>query len=460
MKIACVILAAGLGKRMRSKLVKVLHPVCGEPMIYYPVALALQRGFDPVVVVVGTQAEAVRSFLSERFGKSVRLAVQDPPRGTGHAVASARRALAGHRGKLAIMYGDVPLVGGREISVLVRGGKAAAVAFLTGKLADPSGYGRVIRDGRDDPVRIVEDSDASPAERRVQEINTGFYLVDTPFVFATLDRLRRSNAQGEYYLTDIVEAARRAGLMVRGIERPDLSGMLGVNTRRELATAEALLNRRLVERLLSGGVTVVDPDRTCLGPNVRVGTDTVIHPGCYLRGRVRIGAGCRIGPGAVIRDAWIGRGAEVNAYSVLEGCRVGPGAVVGPFARLRPGADMGSGAHVGNFVEVKKSRLGRDSKANHLTYLGDATIGAHVNVGAGTITCNYDGVEKHPTVIDDGVFIGSDTQFVAPVRVGRNAVIGAGTTVTMDVPAGALAVSRVRQSNIEGYNRRKPTRRH
>ncbi|MBN2494781.1 MAG: bifunctional UDP-N-acetylglucosamine diphosphorylase/glucosamine-1-phosphate N-acetyltransferase GlmU [Deltaproteobacteria bacterium] len=454
MATACVILAAGMGKRMRSKRVKVLHELCGAPMIDYPVSLALQRRCRPVVVVVGSQRELVEQHLRARFGKRVRIAVQDPPLGTGHAVLCARRALGSQRGKLLILYGDVPLLTGKELGALARASRKAELAFLTCRLDDPTDYGRVIRDGQGEVVSIVEQRDASRAERRIREVNSGIYLVDAAFAFRSLARLGRGNAQGEYYLTDLVAAARGRGLRVEGVEVPPDS-VLGVNDRRELARVGKEINRRLLDRLMASGVSVLDPDSTFAGAEVRIGTDSLLLPGCVLRGQVRIGRGCTIGPGAVIEDARIGDGAEVRAYSVLEGCRVGAGATVGPFARLRPGTVLEDQVRVGNFVECKKAHLGRGTKAGHLSYLGDAEIGRQVNVGAGTITCNYDGEHKHTTRIDDGAFIGSDTQLVAPVRVGRGAYVGAGTTVTRDVPAEALAVSRARQRNVEGYARRK-----
>jgi bifunctional UDP-N-acetylglucosamine pyrophosphorylase/glucosamine-1-phosphate N-acetyltransferase len=459
MKTACVILAAGEGKRMRTRLPKVMHEVCSEPMIYYPVRLAIQRGYRPVVVVTSKAGEAVRSFLTDRFGDRVRFALQDPPRGTGHAVMSARKALKGHRGKLVILYGDVPLLQAQDLSALERSGRNSAVAFLTCVLSDPTGYGRVIRDEQGRAVRIVEQTDAGASQRRIREINAGIYLVRAPDVFSALKDVRSRNKQGEYYLTDLVELARRKGQVVRAVVRKGSRELLGVNDRKELAEAHRKMSRRLIDRLLEKGVTVVDPQRTYLGPEVRVGKDTVIFPDCIIHKRVQIGSGCRIGPGAVIQDARIESGAEIRAYSVLEDCRVGPGALVGPFARLRPGTVLSADARVGNFVEVKKTKVGKGSKANHLTYLGDTTIGAGVNVGAGTITCNYDGVNKYPTVIEDGVFIGSDTQLVAPVKVGKNAIIGAGTTVTKNVPEDSLAVSRVPQRNIKGYARRKRRKR-
>ncbi|HUU00611.1 MAG TPA: bifunctional UDP-N-acetylglucosamine diphosphorylase/glucosamine-1-phosphate N-acetyltransferase GlmU [Myxococcota bacterium] len=455
MKTACVILAAGDGKRMRSALPKVMHPVCGQPMIYYPVAQVLRCGFGPVVVVVSGRDSETTDFLRGRFGNKLVFATQKKQLGTGHAVLSARRALSSHKGKLAIIYGDVPLLSSSDLSALSRAGKRAAVTFLSCRLDDPAGYGRVIRDARGEVECIVEHRDASAGQRRIDEINAGSYLVDTPLVFEALSRIKNANNQGEYYLTDLVAEARRRGLPVRAVVRPGARALLGVNDRLQLAAAERQMNLRFCERLMKKGVTIIAPEHTWLGPEVEIGSDTVLEPGCFLRGRVKIGQGCRIGPGAVITDASIGADVNVLAYSVLADCRVDRGARVGPFARLRPGAHLMDGARVGNFVEVKKSTLGKGAKAGHLSYLGDAEIGADVNVGAGTITCNYDGAHKYRTEIGEGAFIGSDTQLVAPVKVGKRAVVGAGTTVTIDVPDDALAVSRVRQKNIKGYAKRR-----
>jgi len=459
MKTACVILAAGEGKRMHTRIPKVMHEVCFEPMIYYPVRLALKRGYQPVVVVTSKAGSAVQGYLAGRFGDRVRFAVQDPPRGTGHAVISAKKALKGFKGKLVILYGDVPLLQAQDLSALERSGKQAAVAFLTCMLEDPTGYGRVVRDERGRVARIVEQTDADVDERRIPEINAGIYLVRAPDVFAALKGVRSKNKQGEYYLTDLISLARRRGQVVRAVRRQGSRELLGVNNRRELAEAHRRMNRRLTDDLMAKGVTIVDPDRTYLGPEVSIGKDTVIFPDCIIHQKVQIGSGCRIGPGAIIQNARIESGAEIRPYSVLEDCRVGKGCLVGPFARLRPGTVLEADARVGNFVEVKKTRVGKGSKVNHLTYLGDTTIGSGVNVGAGTITCNYDGVNKYPTIIEDGVFIGSDTQLVAPVKVGKNAIVGAGTTVTGNVPAGALAVSRTPQKNIKGYAKRKRRKR-
>jgi bifunctional UDP-N-acetylglucosamine pyrophosphorylase / glucosamine-1-phosphate N-acetyltransferase len=455
MKTACVILAAGMGKRMRSALPKVLHELCGEPMVSYPVTLALSRGYDPVVVVISKRGDAIRSFLNSRFGARVRLVVQDPPSGTGHAVLCTRPELGNHHGKLVILYGDVPLLTKRELSLLERAGRRSTIAFLTCRLDDPARYGRVIRDERGDVLRIVEHADATPEERAITEINAGIYMVDAPFAFATLAAQGKGNAQGEYYLTDLVGAAQNRGLGTRAVEVRDVENVLGANDRRELAHLQAIMNQRLIEQIMRNGVTVVDPATTYVGPRVRVGADSVILPSCEIQGAVRIGKECRIGPAAVIHNARIGDQVEVRAYSVVEDCRVGAGSRVGPFARLRPGTVLAANVHIGNFVEVKASSIGTGSKANHLTYLGDSLIGSGVNVGAGTITCNYDGVGKYQTIIDSDVFIGSDSQLVAPVRVGRGSYVGAGTTVTEDVPSGALAITRVPQRNIEGYAKRK-----
>jgi bifunctional UDP-N-acetylglucosamine pyrophosphorylase / glucosamine-1-phosphate N-acetyltransferase len=454
MKTACVILAAGDGKRMRSALPKVMHPVCGLPMIFYPVSLALRRGFGPVVVVVSGRDSETTDFLRGRFGSKIVFARQKKQLGTGHAVFSARRELSSRKGKLVILYGDVPLLSGQDLTALAKAGKRSALAFLSCHLEDPSGYGRVIRNVLGGVESIVEHRDASSSERRIDEINAGIYLVDTPFAFEALSRIKNTNDQGEYYLTDLVAEARRRELPVRAVVRPGAGALLGVNDRLQLAKAERQMNLRFCERLMKKGVTIVAPEQTWLGPEVEVGTDSVIEPNCFFRGRVKIGSGCRIGPGSVISDSVIGSNVKVLAYSVLADCRVDHGASVGPFARLRPGAHLKDDARVGNFVEIKKSTLGKGAKAGHLSYLGDAEIGADVNVGAGTITCNYDGAHKYRTVIAEGAFIGSDTQLVAPVKVGKRAVVGAGTTVTIDVPDDALAVSRVRQKNIKGYSRR------
>ncbi|RME25806.1 MAG: UDP-N-acetylglucosamine diphosphorylase/glucosamine-1-phosphate N-acetyltransferase, partial [Deltaproteobacteria bacterium] len=384
---ACVILAAGEGKRMRSEKPKVLHEVCGEPMLHYPVSLAIECGFSPVVVVLSPRLEGmIGKQLVERFGPRVVTAVQEQPLGTAHAVLCGRRVLSGFSGKLAILYGDVPLLDRQDIMALSRAGRASNVAFLTCRLADPAGYGRVVRNDAGEPIRIVEHRDAKATERKIDEVNAGIYLVDAPWVFRALRAVGKANAQGEYYLTDLVELAIRRGLKVRAVQRPGAERILGINDRVQLARAEELLNLRFAHKLMKAGVTIVSPRNTWLGPQTQVGRDTVILPGCIFRGEVKIGSNCTIGPGVVMTDCTVDRDVQVGPYCVMEGCSVERGARIGPFSRLRPGAHIGRDARVGNFVEVKNSTLGRGAKANHLTYLGDAEIGPGVNVGAGTIT--------------------------------------------------------------------------
>jgi len=457
-----VILAAGLGKRMKSKLPKVLHPLAGRPMIAYPLAAAAALKPDSVVLVLGRGADQVRSVVEEEAerlglaGTRIAFALQARQLGTGHAVMQAEGALKGARGDLLILSGDVPAIRADTLRRLVRRHRAAraAATVLTMRLADPSGYGRVIRgagSARGEVERIVEHVDASAAERRVEEINAGIYVADARGIFAAVRGAKRSNAQKEYYLTDMVEAFRGKGGRVIGHEHAPPDEVMGVNDRRDLARAARLLNDRAVEGLMKGGVTIVDPARTDVESTVKVGADTVIHPGVTLAGRTRIGSGCVLHPGTRVQDAILGDGCVVLDHSLIVESRIGSGVRIGPMAHLRPGTDLADDVRIGNFVETKKTKVGRGSKANHLTYLGDAKIGGKVNVGAGTITCNYDGKNKHQTVMDDGVFIGSNAELVAPVRIGRGAYVAAGSTITKDVPAGALGVGRARQSNKEGW---------
>ena len=457
-----ILLAAGLGKRMRSATAKVLHPVAGRPMVAYPIAAAAALRPSTVVVVVGNQGGSVRRAAQSEWARLrlpdpvLRFAVQERQLGTGHAVLQAEPQLRGASGDLLILSGDVPAIRPDTLRRLLRRHRAsrAAATVLTTRLADPAGYGRVIRgDGaaRGEVIRIVEHRDATAAQRIIHEVNAGIYAVDPHRVFEAVRGGRRTNAQREFYLTDIVTRFRAEGWRVVPFEHPFAAEVMGVNDRAELARAGRALIVRTLERLMAAGVTVVDPDRTDVEPTVRVGRDTVIHPGVTLAGSTRIGRGCVLHPGSRLVDATVGDGSVVLDHCLIVESRIGSRARVGPMANLRPGTRLADDVRIGNFVETKKATLGRGSKANHLTYLGDATIGRRVNVGAGTITCNYDGVHKHRTVMEDGVFIGSDTQLVAPVRVGRGAYVGAGSTITKDVPAGALAVSRVRQTNKKGW---------
>ncbi len=461
-RIAAVVLAAGKGTRMKSDMAKVLHRACGRPLAWFPIRAAFALDCAPVVAVVGHQAETVEKELGQLFpGAPLQFALQAQQLGTGHAVTCAQAALreAGFetRGSVLLLCGDTPLVTSETLQRLVRAKEKsrALLAFITTRPKDPKGYGRVVRNEKGGSERVVEEKDATAAEKQIGEVNAGIYLCDSAFLFRALAQANRDNAQGEYYLTDIVSDAAAAARQGRApwsttIEASE-EEVSGVNDRAQLAWSAARLRERRLQALMRDGVSVTDPAVTYVDEGVEIGPDSVLEPLVSLRGRTRLGRGVEVGQGCVLVDMEVEDGARILPYSHLEGSRVGSGASVGPFARLRPGAQVGSQAHVGNFVELKKTVLGKGSKANHLSYLGDAVIGAGVNVGAGTITCNYDGKKKHVTVIEDGAFIGSDTQLVAPVTVHQDAYVGTGTTVREDVPAGSLAVSAGKQRNIEGW---------
>jgi bifunctional UDP-N-acetylglucosamine pyrophosphorylase / glucosamine-1-phosphate N-acetyltransferase len=449
-QLSIIILAAGQGTRMKSGLPKVLHRIAGEPLIYYPIALAGELGASRIVVVLGHHAESVRRAIEDRFGQDeVEIALQEEQLGTAHAVAQAAPLLQDVTGPVLLVYGDIPLLGRQTLERLRAAWRPGGLALVTARPADPTGYGRILRSEDGGVARIVEDKDASAAERRIGEINAGIYCVDAALLREAIARVGNRNAQREFYLTDLAAIAAARG-RVESIEAP-AEEVSGINDRVQLAALEKLLQRRLAHALMKSGVTLRDPERVLLDSQVTVGPDSELGPGVELRGATRIGAGCRIEAGCILTDATIGDGVHLKPYCVVASSRVGTGAVVGPFAHLRPETELGDGVHIGNFVETKKARLGQGTKANHLSYLGDAEIGAGVNVGAGTITCNYDGVHKHKTVIEDGAFIGSDTQLVAPVKVGAGAYVGAGTTVTKDVPPRALAVTRVPQKHVEDF---------
>ncbi|MGD8374638.1 MAG: bifunctional UDP-N-acetylglucosamine diphosphorylase/glucosamine-1-phosphate N-acetyltransferase GlmU [Acidobacteriota bacterium] len=457
-----VILAAGLGKRMKSSVIKVLHPVAGRPMIARSLAAAAALKPESVTMVLGNQAEAVRPAVEAAAAEArlppdrLRFALQRRQLGTGHAVMQAESRLRGAGGDLLILAGDVPAIRPETLRGLLRRHRAAraAATVLTAELEDPRGYGRILRGtgaGRDDVLRIVEHADADREQRRIREINSGIYVAEIPGVFRVLKGAGRSNAQNEYYLTDMVEAFRAQGRRVIARRHDHPAEVMGVNDRVELARAGRLLMGRTLEALMRAGVTILDPDRTDIEPGVRVGRDTVIHPGVTLTGRTRIGERCELYPGTRVHDSRIADDTVILDHCLVLGSRIGAGARIGPMAHLRPDSRLDAAVRVGNFVETKKTRMGRGSKANHLTYLGDSRVGRGVNVGAGTITCNYDGTAKHETVLGDGVFIGSDSQLVAPVKVGKGAYVAAGSTITRDVPPGALALSRARQVNKEGW---------
>ncbi|HJZ84618.1 MAG TPA: bifunctional UDP-N-acetylglucosamine diphosphorylase/glucosamine-1-phosphate N-acetyltransferase GlmU [Polyangia bacterium] len=456
--LSVVILAAGQGTRMKSSRAKVLHTLGGQPLVCFPIERARELGAARIVVVLGHQHAEVTAVIEQRFGAdAVEVALQLEQLGTAHAVAQAAPKLGGARGPILIIYADVPLLTADTLRRLCAGWRPGGLALVTARPTDPHGYGRIVRTPDGLVARIVEEKDATPAERRIAEINAGIYCVDAALLREALERVGRKNAQREFYLTDLAEMAAQRGRVE--VVEADADEVAGINDRAQLAACEARLHGQLARALMTGGVTIRDPARVRIDLGVTVGADTEIGPGVELRGGTRIGSGCRIEAGSILSAATVGDGVHIRPYCVLAQCTVGPGAVVGPFAHLRPGTELAEGVHIGNFVETKKARLGKGSKANHLTYLGDAELGAGVNVGAGTITCNYDGVAKQKTVIEDGVFIGSDTQLVAPVTVGAGAYIGAGTTVTRPVPPRALAISRAPQKNIEGYATRKQGKR-
>ena len=448
---AAVILAAGLGKRMKSNLPKVMHEAAGLPMVVYPVQAAFDAGASRVVVVVGHGRELVEKLLVDRFGDRVSFALQAEQLGTAHAVLQAKQQLAKFDGPILILYGDVPLVPADLLSDLATTYRqsGADLALATCMLDDPIGYGRILRDPSKRIVGIREHRDCSKSELAIHEVNPGLYIADRAFLFASLGRLSSKNAQGELYLTDVVALAAKKG-GVAGVPA-DAASLRGVNDRAELARADEAMRARITRNWMLRGVTLRDPVSTFIGPDVQIGVDTVLGAGVHLRGGTKIGSAVRIDVGCVIVDTEIADGAEVLPYTLVTDSRVGQGARLGPFSHIRPASDIGPGAHVGNFVELKKTVLGPNSKANHLAYLGDGMVGSDVNVGAGTIFCNYDGFGKWTTTLEDGAFIGSDSQLVAPIRIGKGAYVGTGSTVTMDVPDGALAIGRARQVNKEGY---------
>ena len=445
-----VVLAAGKGTRMKSSLPKVLHAAAGLPLIEHVLRTADRVSPTSVVIVVGHQADAVRSALQLR--PDVQFALQEPQLGTGHALLQAELALAGATGTVVLLSGDVPLLQPGTLERLVDHHVAtgAAATVLTAILEDPSGYGRIERHAGG-IAAIVEHRDATSEQRAIREINSGIYAFDIAPLFDALRRIGSANAQGEYYLPDLVRIYRDRGLRVETVTLDDPVEILGVNSRKELAQVAQALRAARNDELMASGVTLVDPATAYIGPDVTIGPDTVIHPNVYLEGRTTIGARCEIQCGVRIVDSTLADDVFVNSYCVIVKSSVASGAQLGPFAHLRPDSAVGEHAHVGNFVELKKTSLGRGSKANHLTYLGDSVIGENVNVGAGTITCNYDGKKKSQTTIEDGAFIGSDSQLIAPVTVGKGAYVAAGSSITHDVPAGALAIARGKQITKEGW---------
>jgi bifunctional UDP-N-acetylglucosamine pyrophosphorylase/glucosamine-1-phosphate N-acetyltransferase len=449
MPLSVVILAAGQGKRMKSDLPKVLQPVAGRPMLAHVIRCARELEPDAIHVVFGHGGERVREVLAE---EPVQWVLQAEQHGTGHAVMQAAPAVPDDH-RVLVLYGDVPLTQAETLRTLLEAAGKDRLALLSVRLSDPSGYGRVLRDNAGGVYRVVEEKDATRKERAVDECNTGLMALGAGQLKGWLSKLSNDNAQGEYYLTDIVAMAVRDGVKVEAVVAPTVAEVLGVNDKLQLAQVEAEHRRMQAGRLMLAGVTVVDPARLDVRGEVTHGRDVVLDVNVVLEGRVVLGDRVRVGPNVILRDCEIGADTMVNANSMVEQGNVGAGCSIGPYARLRPGNRLADDVHVGNFVEVKNSRLGPGTKANHLTYLGDSDVGSKVNVGAGTVTCNYDGANKHRTTIGDGVFIGSGSMLVAPVTVGDGATIGAGSTITKDAPAGQLTLERSKQVSLPGWKR-------
>lgn len=444
-----VILAAGTGKRMRSALPKVLHPLAGRPLLAHVIDTARALKPTRLVVVVGHGAEAVRQAVA---APDVQFAAQEQQLGTGHAMQQALPLLDPSEPTL-VLYGDVPLTRASTLQALTDRAGRGGYGVLTVTLDDPSGYGRIVRDQHGKVSRIVEQKDATPEQLKIDEINTGIIVAPTERLGGWLAALKNDNAQGEFYLTDAVEMAIEAGLEVVTTQPDEEWETLGVNSKQQLAELERIHQHNVAEALLVAGVTLADPARFDVRGTLECGRDVSIDVNCVFEGRVTLADNVTVGPNCVIRNATIGAGTRVDAFTHIEGAEVGANVVLGPYARLRPGTSLRDESHVGNFVEVKNAVLGHGAKANHLTYIGDADIGARVNIGAGTITCNYDGANKFRTIIEDDVFVGSDTQLVAPVRVKRGVTIAAGTTVWKDVEEGMLVLNDKTQTSKSGYVR-------
>jgi bifunctional UDP-N-acetylglucosamine pyrophosphorylase/glucosamine-1-phosphate N-acetyltransferase len=446
MPLEIIVLAAGQGKRMHSQLPKILHPLAGRPLLAH--VLTAARALEPrkLVVVHGHGAEQVRAAFADA---PVEWVLQAEQLGTGHAVQQAMARIS-PAADVLILYADVPLIRPSTLKQLVEASRDG-IAVMTAELEDATGYGRIVRKGPDHVARIVEHKDASREELAIREINAGFMASGAQRLSGWLAKLTNRNAQKEYYLTDVVTLAVAEGLPVRAVKVEDAWEAAGVNSKRDLADLERQFQRNEARRLLEDAVTLADPARIDVRGELKCGNDVVIDVNCIFEGRVALGDGVRVGPNCVLRNVSVGAGTEVLAFSYLEDSDVGARCRVGPYARLRPGSSLAEDVHVGNFVEVKASRIGKGSKANHLTYIGDSEVGAGVNVGAGTITCNYDGAAKHRTVIEDDCFIGSDATLVAPVRIARGSYIGAGSTISKDTPAGQLTVARARQVSIASW---------
>jgi bifunctional UDP-N-acetylglucosamine pyrophosphorylase / glucosamine-1-phosphate N-acetyltransferase len=451
---AVILLAAGLGKRMNSALPKVVHPLGGKPLVAHALKTAQSVTPRTVAVVIGHGAEAVRAACN---GVPIAWVTQKEQLGTGHAVACTKDVFRNFAGTIVILNGDVPLLTPQTLHRLLDAHRErhATLTFVTARLPDPSGYGRVVRDGGGRVLRVVEDRDASAAEKKIDEINAGIYAVDADFLFSALATVTNTNRQNEYYLTDIVAAALRAGKTVEAFEAHDTREILGINSREELAAMEKVLQERINRKWMEAGVTLKDPQTTYIDDTARIGRDTTIGPNTQILGDTVIGERCRIDGSAYLSNMRIGNEVHLKFSVVLNDSEVGDGAILGPFAHLRPGTRLGRNVHIGNFVEAKAATLGDGTKANHLTYLGDVTVGRETNIGAGTITCNYDGFKKYRTTIGDRVQVGSDTTLVAPVAIGDDAYIATATTVRRDAPAGALVYNDRSEKVKPGWTEQK-----
>jgi len=451
MNSTAIILAAGQGTRMKSKLPKVLHKVVGIPMLEHVLNSLDEAKIIRKIVVLGHEAEIVENSL----GRKVEVVYQKEQLGTGHAVMQAKDLITASEDPVLVLCGDTPLLTAETLLKLMRQHheKNAVITVLTSIINNPKGYGRIIRNEQGVKA-IVEEKDASETEKIVQEINTGTYCFNGDFLLKSLDKLTTDNSQGEYYLTDLIKLAVQDNLKVEACVLENVKESLGINNRIQLAEAEKILRLRVLEQLMSSGVTIIDPQATYIDANVEIGQDTIIYPGTYLEGKTVVGSDCIIGPGTRVVDCRIGNGVQVQNTVIFES-QIGNNCNIGPFAYLRPGTVLEDDVKVGDFVEIKKSKVGKGSKVPHLSYVGDAVLGDKVNVGCGSITCNYDGKAKHVTIIEDEAFIGSNTNLVAPVTIGKNAVIGAGSTITRDVPEGALGIGRPRQKNFPNWAKEK-----
>lgn len=452
MPLSIVVLAAGQGKRMKSNLPKVLQPLAGKPLLGHVLDTAHELHADAVHVVYGHGGAQVQAAFADTKVPKVSWVLQSEQLGTGHALAQAMPQIADEHTVL-VMFGDVPLIRASTLQPLLNAAANNSLALLSVKLKDASGYGRVVRDNRGQVVRIVEHKDANAKERAIDEANTGLLAARAAVLRQWLSQLKNDNAQGEYYLTDVITMAVRDGMTVEAIPAPSEAEVLGINDKVQLAEVEAHLRRRRATELMLQGATLVDPARIDIRGNVTVGKDVFIDVNAVFTGNVHLDDGVRIGPNCYLKDARVGAGTEILSNCVIDKAVVGPQCIVGPFARLRPEAELADNVHIGNFVEVKKSTIGSGSKANHLTYLGDTTVGKQVNIGAGTVTVNYDGVNKWRTEIGDNAFVGSGSMLVAPLKIGAGANTGAGSTLTRDAPEGKLTLARARQVTLDNWKR-------